>query len=104
MIWALVVLAGFLAGVPVAVTTGTLLTDQVRLQDAMSNAAAVADSARLTSEWMYLAMIRQDLGSNSCQLQSFRVLGGRIQATAVNFALVSIWGHRVVIPVAASVG
>lgn len=104
MIWALGILAGFLAVVPVAVSTGILLGDQIRLQDAMSNATAAANATRLSNPWIYLAMIRQDLGSASCRLSSFRLVQGRIEATTVMPVRLSLWGHTVNIPITASVG
>lgn len=104
MIWALIVLAGFLAVVPVAIATGTLLTDQVRLQDAMTNAAVAAAATHVTSPWIYQAMVHQDMGSSSCHVESFRILNGHIEATAVSPATLVVWGHRVVISITASVG
>ena len=104
MVWALGVLAAFLAVVPVAVATGTLLSDQVRLQDAMSNATAAANATHLTNQGIYLAMIRQDLGSASCHLSSFRVVQGRIEATTMMSVILSVWGHTVSIPITATVG
>lgn len=104
MIWALGILAGFLAVVPVALATGTLLSDQVRLQDAMSNAAAAADATHLSNQWSYLAMVRQDLGSAPCHLLSFRIVQGHIEATTVMPVMLALWGHTVNIPITASVG
>ncbi len=103
MVWALVVLAGFLAVVPVAVATGTLLVKQVQLADAMDNAATAADAMHITSPWTYRAMTRQDLGSSACHLDTFRVTNGRIAATMTVQISLLMWGRTVVMPVSARV-